>query len=78
MTRRTGIRVRLLALIAVGLIVATLVAWPFAAQQAQFNESRFVADLTAELKLTPEQATTMAELLKKRRSRFEDLSRQMS
>lgn len=78
MTRRTGFRVRLLALIAVGLIVATFVAWPFAAQQGSFNESRFVADLTAELKLTPEQASTMTELLKKRRSRFEELSRQMS
>lgn len=78
MTRRTGFRVRLLALIAVGLIVATFVAWPFAAQQGSFDESQFVADLTAELKLTPEQAATMTELLKKRRSRFEELSRQMS
>ncbi|MBL8188349.1 MAG: DUF1800 domain-containing protein [Acidobacteria bacterium] len=78
MTRRMGFRVRLLALIAVGLIVATFVAWPFAAQQESFNEARFVADLTAELKLTPEQAATMTELLKKRRSQLEELSRQMS
>jgi len=78
MTGRTGFRARLLALIAVGLIVAAFVAWPFAAQQEAFDESRFVADLTAELNLTPEQAATMTELLKKRRSRFEELSRQMS
>ena len=78
MIRRMGLRARLLALIAVGLIVAAFGAWPFAAQQGAFDESRFVTDLTAELKLTPEQAATMAELLKKRRSRFEELSRQMS
>lgn len=78
MTRRTGFRARLLALIAVGLIVSAFVAWPFAAQQETFNESRFVADLTAELNLTPEQSATMTELLKKRRSRFNELSQQMS
>ena len=71
-------RARLLALVAGLLIVAALAALPFAAQQVPFDESRLVADLTFELKLTPEQTATLGELLKKRRSRFDELSQQMS
>jgi uncharacterized protein (DUF1800 family) len=78
MTWRTIYRARFLALIAGVLFAATLAALPFAAQQIPFDESRIVADLTGELKLTPEQVSTLNELLKKRRPRIDALLQQMS
>ncbi|MGH9799962.1 MAG: DUF1800 family protein, partial [Blastocatellia bacterium] len=76
-------RARSLAMVAAGLfvwmlVVAALAAWPFAAQQIPFDESRIVADLTAELRLAPEQTATLNELLQRRRPRVDALLQQMS
>jgi uncharacterized protein (DUF1800 family) len=63
------------------LILATIVALPFAAQQPSqipFDETRIVADLTTALQLQPEQANRLRELLEARRPRIESIQRQMS
>ncbi len=78
MTWGTIYRARLLALIAGVLIGTMLATLPFAAQQIPFDESRIVADLTNQLKLTEEQTATLDELLKKRRPRIDALVQQMS
>ncbi|MBS1791354.1 MAG: DUF1800 domain-containing protein [Acidobacteria bacterium] len=71
-------RIRVLALVCVSLFLAILAAWPFAAQQSPFDESRIVNDLTAGLQLTPEQAGTLTVMLQRQRPRIEGLLQQMS
>ncbi len=78
MNSGSRLRVRFLALIAVLLAVATLTAWPYSAQQIPFDESRMVADLTTELRLAPEQAASLTELIQRRRPRIDGLLQQMA
>src|SRR5262245_13320431 len=79
MNKRSTLRIRLLSLLAGGLSLALLFAIPFAAQQqAPFDEARVIADLTSALQLTPEQTSKLADLIKTRRPRIDDLLRQMS
>ena len=78
MNKATFFRIRFLALIAGLLITATLMAWPFAAQQIPFDETRMVTDLTAELKLSPEQTAMLTEMIQRRRPRIDGLMQQMS
>ena len=79
MNKRSTLRVRFLSLLAGGLALALVFAIPFAArQQAPFDESRVIADMTNALQLTPEQTSKLTELIGKRRPRIDDLLRQMS
>jgi len=78
MNKATFFRRRFLALVVMLLVAAALAAWPFAAQQVPFDESRIVSDLTTELKLSPEQAAIFAETLQRRRPRIDGLLQQMS
>ena len=79
MNKRSTLRVRFPSLLAGGLALALVFAIPFAAQQqAPFNESRLIADITNSLQLTPEQTSKLTDLIDKRRPRIDDLLRQMS
>ena len=77
MNKMTVYRARLLALVAVLLAVAIWAALPFAAQQIPLDESRIVADLTSELRLTQEQTATLSDLFKRRRPRIDGILQQM-
>ncbi|HKQ73574.1 MAG TPA: DUF1800 domain-containing protein [Blastocatellia bacterium] len=75
----TTLRIRFMSLLGGGLALALLFANPFAAQQqAPFDESRLIADLTNALQLTSEQTSKLMDLIDKRRPRIDDLTRQMS
>lgn len=79
MSMYTTLRVRFLSLLAGGFALALIFAIPFAAQQqAPFDESRFIIDLSGALRLTPEQTSRLADLIDKRRPRIDDLMRRMS
>ena len=79
MGMHTTLGVRFMSLLGGGLALALLFAIPFAAQQqAPFDESRVIADLTNALQLTSEQTSKLTDLISKRRPRIDDLLRQMS
>lgn len=78
MSRVSCLRTRFLALVVLLLAVATLATWPYSAQQNPFDGSRMVADLTTELRLVPEQAAILTELIQRRRPRIDGLLQQMA
>src|SRR5262245_3915655 len=79
MSMHPTLRIRFLSILGGGLALALLFAIPFAAQQqAPFDETRVIADVTNALQLTPEQTSKLMDLIDKRRPRIDDLKRQMS
>lgn len=78
MNKQTVFRVRLCALVVCLLIVASLSAWPFFAQQNPFDETRIVIEMTNTLQLVPGQTAKLEELLQRRRPRIDGLLRQMN
>lgn len=78
MNKALVFRIRVLALVSVLLFLASLAAWPFAAQQNPFDESRIVNDLTAGLQLTAEQADTLTAMFQRQRPRIEAVLQQMN
>jgi uncharacterized protein (DUF1800 family) len=77
MGKHYKLRARVLVLLAIGLLLTLGWTFPFAAQQAVFDETRMVAELTRQLQLSPELATALSDILKRGRPRIESLSQQM-
>ena len=84
MKKMLKLRAHFWALVTGLLMLAAIAALPFAAQQPPpqtlqipFDESRIVAELTTQLQLSSDQATTLSGLIGKRRARTEGLLRQM-
>ncbi|MGE0128409.1 MAG: DUF1800 domain-containing protein [Blastocatellales bacterium] len=78
MSKHSIIGARFPFLLAGGLALALVFTIPFLAQQPLFDESRIIADLTNQLQLTPEQTSTLTDLIGNRRPRIDGLLRRMS
>src|SRR5262249_2729458 len=79
MSKRSTLRIRFLSLVVGRFALAVGIGIPFEAQQRPvFDESRVIAEMTAALRLTPEQTSRLADLIDKRRPHIDDLLRRMS
>lgn len=78
MSKHSIIFARFPFLLAGAFALALVFTISFSAQQPPFDEARVIADLTNQLRLTPEQTSTLTDLIGKRRPRIDELLRRMS